>query len=214
MAAGGALVIARSLDTAVNGGVPADLEAGESFTLNNRVRILRPDTESASEIFSEMVAVGITGSGIEMGLEAARLALSQPLLSEENQGFLREEANLAFIFVSDEDDSSPYSADEYLKYFTNLKGEEAFRDHSLMKVSAVVGSKEPDFADQPSCSSVHGDATFGHRYVHLTSKTEGQLESICDEDFSELAQELGLVLSGLSLEFELSESHQLLRPSL
>ena len=31
------------------------------------------------------------------------------------------------------------------------------------------------------------------------------MESICDEDFSELAQELGLVLSGLSLEFELSE---------
>ena len=58
---------------------------------------------------------------------------------------------------------------------------------------------------ESSCSSIHGDATFGHRYVHLTSKTEGQLESICDEDFSELAQELGLVLSGLSLEFELSE---------
>ena len=205
VAAGAAVVVARSKDQAVNGGLDADYEVQESFTLNNRVRILRPDTESASEIFSEMVAVGITGSGIEMGLEAARMALSEPLLSEVNAGFLREEANLAFIFVSDEDDSSPYPADDYLKYFSNLKGEEAFRDHSLMKVSAVVGSKEPDFADQPSCSSIHGDATFGHRYVHLTSKTEGQLESICDEDFSELAQELGLVLSGLSLEFELSE---------
>mgnify|MGYP001307176243 CR=1 FL=1 len=205
LAVDGQWVVGRSADSAVNGGLSADAASAESFTLNNRIRVIKPDTDSASEIFAEMVAVGISGSGIEMGLEAARLALSEPLLSTDNESFLREEANLAFIFVSDEDDSSPYPTDDYLDFFTRLKGEEAFRDHSLMKVSAVVGSKEPEFAGQPSCSSVHGDAAFGHRYVHLTSKTEGQLESICDDDFSELASELGLLLSGLSLEFELSE---------
>jgi hypothetical protein len=205
LASGGITVVGRSTDSSINGGLNVNHQTEGALTLNNKVRIITPETEAPAEIFSEMVAVGITGSGIEMGLEAGRLALSEPLVSTDNAGFLREEANLAFIFVSDEDDSSPYPADDYLNYFTLLKGEAAFRDHSLMKVSAVVGSKEPDFPGQPSCSSTNGDATFGHRYVHLTSKTEGQLESICDEDFSQLAGELGLLLSGLSLEFELSE---------
>jgi hypothetical protein len=205
LASGGVVVIGRSADNGLNGGAAVDFATEGGLTLNNKVRIIRSDTEAPGEIFSEMVAVGITGSGIEMGLEAARMALSEPLLSTINAGFLREEANLAFIFVSDEDDSSPYAADDYLKFFTRLKGEEAFRDHSLMNISAVVGSKEPEFPGQPSCYSDHGAASFGHRYVHLASKTEGQLESICEEDFSQLAGELGLLLSGLSLEFELSE---------
>ena len=205
LASGGIIVVGRSDDSTLNGGLNVDYATDAGMTLNNKVRIIDPETEAAGEIFSEMVAVGITGSGIEMGLEAARMALSEPLVSTINAGFLREEANLAFIFVSDEDDSSPYATNDYLKFFTRLKGDEAFRDHSLMKISAVVGSKEPDFPGQPSCSSVHGAASFGHRYVHLASKTEGQLESICEEDFSKLASELGLLLSGLSLEFELSE---------
>jgi hypothetical protein len=205
LASGGVIVVGRSGDSALNGGLDVDFATDAAMTLNNKVRIIVPDTEAPGEIFSEMVAVGITGSGIEMGLEAARMALSEPLVSTINEGFLREEANLAFIFVSDEDDSSPYAADDYLKFFTRLKGEEAFRDHSLMNISAVVGSKEPDFEGQPSCTSAHGAASFGHRYVHLASKTEGQLESICEEDFSQLAAELGLLLSGLSLEFVLSE---------
>ena len=38
----------------------------------------------------------------------------------------------------------------------------------------------------------------------MASKTEGSLESICDDDFSEIAQELGLTASGLKLNFVLS----------
>lgn len=202
--AGGTLVLARSADPGENGGVAADLAVGADFTLNNNELFLTPDTEGPAEIFAEMVAQGVSGSGIEMGLEAARLALTEPLVSGENAGFLREEANLSILVVSDEEDSSPLSVNDYLNTFTLLKGEEAYRDHSRMNLSGVVGDEEPEFEGEPSCSSASGYADFGSRYVYAATRTGGLLDSICDDDFSPIVEELGLTLSGLQVEFELS----------
>jgi hypothetical protein len=200
---GGRLVLGRSLTD--NGGVDVDVSVGSDLTLNNNVLYLTSQNPDAQEIFEEMVVVGITGSGIEMGLEGARLALSEPLVSTDNAGFLREEANLSLIFVSDEDDFSPMSAHEYLRFFSDLKGQEAYRDHNMMSVSAVVGMDSPPYDGASSCESVSGVGYYGPRYIELATRTEGVLESICDEDFSPIAQELGLTASGLRLEFELSE---------
>ncbi|MCK6516304.1 lamin tail domain-containing protein [Myxococcota bacterium] len=205
LAAGERLVLSRSDDGAVNGGLGASVSLADGMTLNNDVLILNPDTEGAGEIFSEMVAQGTTGTGIEMGLDSALSALSEPLLSTTNAGFVRPEANLSLIIVSDEEDSSQYAVDHYFSYFAGLKGDAAFRDHSLFNLSAVVGSEEPEFEGDPSCSSDDGVASFGSRYVDLAQRTNGLIESICDDDFSPIAQELGLTLSGLVAEYELSE---------
>ena len=197
-----ALVIGRSGDNGQNGGVDVDL-VSSGITLNNKTFVLKPEHEDAKEIFEEMVVVGTTGSGIEMGLEAAKLALSEPLLSGENSGFLRSEANLSLIFISDEDDFSPQSTASYQRFFTELKGEEAYRERSRMRISAVVGK------------------TFHHTKRHLpvnqrmgivisdlvTSNLHRKQrvhESICDDDFSPIAEELGLLASGLEVSFELS----------
>jgi hypothetical protein len=205
LAAGERLVLSRSDDDSVNGGLAASVSLADGMNLNNDVLILKPDTEGAGEIFSEMVAQGTTGTGIEMGLDSALSALSEPLLSTTNAGFLRPEANLSLIIVSDEEDSSQYAVDHYFSYFAGLKGDAAFRDHSLFNLSAVVGSEEPEFEGDPSCSSDDGVASFGSRYVDLAQRTNGLIESICDDDFSPIAQELGLTLSGLVAEYELSE---------
>ncbi len=199
--AGAQMLLART-DQA---GIEPDLLAGDQLTLNNAVLILTPDVEGASEIFAEMVAVGTSGSGLEMGLEAAHMALSEPTLSDYNQNFLREDASLSIIVLSDEDDFSPYSTDDYTRFFTDLKGEEAYRDHGLMNISGVVGATEPEITGEPSCSSDHGDAAYGSRYVKVVERTEGLLESICEEDFSPIATQLGLTVSGLDVEFQLSE---------
>ena len=198
-----ALVIGRSGDNGQNGGVDVDL-VSSGITLNNKTFVLKPEHEDAKEIFEEMVVVGTTGSGIEMGLEAAKLALSEPLLSGENSGFLRSEANLSLIFISDEDDFSPQSTASYQRFFTELKGEEAYRERSRMRISAVVGKTIPPYEEAPSCESENGIGYFGPRYIELASKTEGALESICDDDFSPIAEELGLLASGLEVSFELS----------
>ena len=60
-----------------------------------------PATESGT------VLVGVNGCGYERGLAAMRRALSPPLIDEPdgpNRGFLRDNATLAVILVSDEED--------------------------------------------------------------------------------------------------------------
>ena len=204
--AGGRMVLGRSADTATNGGLAVDVAVGAEFTLNNAILVLTTSTDGAEEIFSEMVAVGITGSGIEMGLDAARLALSEPLLSGHNAGLIREDANLSLIFVSDENDYSRDPVNDYYRHFAELKGAEAYRDHGVLNFSAVVGKDVPAYDGQPSCESSNGVAAYGLRYLDLATRTEGALESICDEDFAPIAAELGLTISGLELEFPLSEA--------
>lgn len=54
------------------------------------------------DAFACMAELGIGGCGFEQPLEAVRLALEAP----ENQGFFRDHAYLAIIFVTDEDDCS------------------------------------------------------------------------------------------------------------
>lgn len=204
IAAGAELTFGRSADAAVNGGIAVDVEVLDGVTLNNDVKVLTAATEGPAEIFAEMVAQGTSGSGIEMGLEAARLALEEPLVSTNNAGFLRADANLSVLVVSDEEDSSPDPVDVYLRAFADVKGEAAYRDHTIMNVSAVVGDKPPEFKGDASCSSRNGNAAYGHRYIDAVEKTNGLSDSICDEDFSPIVSKLGLTLSGLLAEFELS----------
>ncbi len=203
IALGGTLVLARSTDPALNGDVVADVAVGEDFSLNNDVMFLTATTPGPEEIFAEMVSQGTSGSGIEEGLEAVRLATS-PALADYNAGFVREEANFNVMVVSDEQDSSPDPVDTYLQDFAKLKGDAAFRDHSIMSVSAVVGMDPPKYDGEASCETINGAAVYGSRYVDAVSQTGGLIDSICDEDFSPIVSDLGLTLSGLQAEFELS----------
>ncbi|MDP2310305.1 MAG: lamin tail domain-containing protein [Pseudomonadota bacterium] len=205
LAAGEALVLGRTLD--VEG---ADLAVGTDFTLNNHDLFLTAATAEPEEIFAEMVAQGITGSGIEMGLEAVRLAITEPLRSVAadgtgaNDGFIRDEANFSVLIVSDEEDSSPLPVNDYLSIYADMKGEDAYRNHARMNVSAVIGDRAPEFEGEPSCSSANGQADWGRRYLRAVEETVGLVDSICDDDFSPIVNELGLTLSGLQADFALS----------
>ncbi|MCO4771664.1 MAG: VWA domain-containing protein [Deltaproteobacteria bacterium] len=95
--------------------------------------------EEAQTLFSENVHVCATGSGFEKGLDAARAALTEPVLSNENAGFLRENAALAIVFVSDEEDISVDPVGDYLDFFFGLKGDPSYRARDLVTMSSVVG---------------------------------------------------------------------------
>lgn len=77
----------------------------EGFPLEGP-RLLRWTDANFLEDFRRLVTQGIEGSGQEMGFEAMRLALSEPLVSTDNKGFLRPGSRLLVILISDEDDCS------------------------------------------------------------------------------------------------------------
>lgn len=73
--------------------------------------------------------LGSNGSSSERGLSAMQVSLSEEMQSGHNAGFLRADASLAVVFLSDEEDQSPgfesrpatYWQD-YVDYLVQLKG--------------------------------------------------------------------------------------------
>lgn len=67
-------------------------------------RYLSSETPAPEALFAEMVALGTDGAVTERGLGAIRLAIEQR--ETFNAGFLRREASLGVVVVSDEDDQT------------------------------------------------------------------------------------------------------------
>ncbi|MFO0722242.1 MAG: choice-of-anchor D domain-containing protein [Myxococcota bacterium] len=115
----------------------------------------------------------------EAGLRAARIALEPPVRDADNAGFLRADARLAVIIVSDEEDQSPGSVSLYVDFFRNIKG---FRNPQLTSVSAIAG-------DVPNgCAT----AEAGQRYFDAANQLNGQFESICSSSWASMLQRIGL----------------------
>jgi hypothetical protein len=156
-------------------------------------RVIDTETNNAEDLFSQMVNVGTCGSGSELGLEAAALALG----SEANAGFLRAEADLSVIFVSDEEDGSPLPVNDYLNTYRAAKPDGG---RESMDVSALV------VTDLSSCDAqqLQAGATTGHRYLDVAEQGKGIIGNICADDFATIVTDLSLNSSRLSDTFYLS----------
>lgn len=139
----------------------------------------------------------------EAGLQAARSFLSPPKIDDPaiNGGFMREDAKLHVIIVSDEPDFSKGPVDLYVDFFRNLKG---FRNDSLVAVSAIAGPPQ-------GCSwqdSGGNTVTVGAdpRYSEAVAALNGRFQSICESDWTTTMSNLGLASLGLKVEFFLSRA--------
>jgi hypothetical protein len=156
-------------------------------------RLVTPDEQpSPATAFAAIASQGTDGSGTETGLQAAYQALSAPLITGWNTGFLRPDAYLALIFVSDEEDQSLQSVDFYSNFFLSIKG---FRNTNLFSASAIVG-------DAPSGCPTAFDP--GLRYIEVANRSGGIFESICTPSWSDSLENLGLSVFGYKSRFFLS----------
>lgn len=161
--------------------------------LNPAWRIIdRQTLPSPGAAFAATVIQGTHGSGNEQGLQAVTNALSAPLITDWNAGFLRPDAHLAVVFVADEDDHSPHSVPYYLNSLRAIKG---FRNPQLMSVSAIVGDPGVGCGLQ---------AEAGTRYIQVAQETGGVFESICTENWSAALENLGRSVFGYKSRFLLS----------
>jgi hypothetical protein len=158
--------------------------------------IITDATPNAADVFAQNVNVGLTGKGDEHGFEAAVLALTE-LIETENAGFLREKAYLFIIFVSDEDDRSFGEVGHYLRLFMQIKD---VGNDGMVKVAAVVG----DVPEVPLWCREAKDVEPGERYAQLAEGSDGLVLSICDDDFASHLDELGFSAAGLRRHFTLS----------
>jgi hypothetical protein len=142
-------------------------------------------TEDPSADLSAAIAVGEDDMGNESGLRAAELALSEPLLSAENVGFLRSDARLAVIFLSDEPEQSDYDSAHYISFFQTLKA-----DPADILISAIVGDQDVGCAN--TCDGAPEDAQAGNKYLDVVNAFSGVFGSICSCELSPTLDEIGM----------------------
>ena len=154
---------------------------------------LTADTVDIEATFAAQAAdLGISGSRDEQPLEAARMALTDPVASDANAGFLREGADLQVVVVTDEDDHSREDVSVYLSALDTVKGDAPWA------LSAIAGNA-PD-----GCHSAVADAQVATRVLDAVEQSGGTFASICATDFSPIMTSLALTASRLSDTFYLS----------
>lgn len=167
------------------------------------------DTDYVAQ-FAVRAQVGLDGDNKEKGLEAAAYALSPIANLDINQGFVRPDARLLVVFISDEEDCSDEGAlgfrdpddcyreqqllvpvANYVDTFRSMK--DAYED---VQVAAIVGI-EADL-----CQEVYPS----ERYTEVARLTGGQVGNICDGDWSQMLANLGLYATGVIQSFQLSSA--------
>lgn len=172
-----------------------DMDAGgEQGAFVGNPKILKNETPNLVSAFDANVHVGTSGSATEKGLDGAVSALTYPLIAGANGGFLRDNATLYVVFVSDEDDQSSQSVGYYVDLLTAVKD----ADPTKIYFSAIAGPP-------PSgCSATGGSAVEAPRYYDVVQETAGLWGSICDDDFGVTLQNLAFAITAPVAEFHLA----------
>lgn len=121
--------------------------------------------DMVSKLSSRMI-VGTDGSAGEEMFSPVVAALSPPLENTANQGFYRQDAYLAVIFITDAKDQSQFSPQDFLQFLNNKKG-----DPSRVLGYGVIRT----LADESICQSAE----------ELDNKLEVFLASVANGDKSQ-----------------------------
>lgn len=154
--------------------------------------VITTETPDPLASFSANVKVDSTaGSALEAGLDAARRTFEL-----KPEGFLRDDAWLFIIFISDEEDDSFGLPKYFYRYFSQIKGK---GNEAMVQIGAIVG-------DVPGgCVSDQGRAEPGERYAQVVQLMGGRMGSICDPQFDEILRQMGIDAVGLKRKFHLSK---------
>jgi len=156
--------------------------------------------------------VGLQGSDMERGIGAALWALGPVMTGPGgmNEGFLRDEANLLVVFVSDEEDctddgalfgqraSACYENPDQLVAVPGLADElrSLKADPNDVTAAGIIGPVNG------SCD----DAYPARRYRDMAMMTGGTVGDICEGNWSDLLENLGMEAVGVQTRFRLQEA--------
>lgn len=173
-------------------------DIGDGGALQGTTHIITPNTPDPPGTFSTNVNLGINGAGIEQGFHNAYQALGSPMSDpgNPNYGFLREEAGLRLVFVSDEAEQSgsimSWTSNDYIDWYRSLK---ANPDHVIL--SDITGG-------MTGCNGGGGNADPAVDYVLGSNISGGISASICDPSWVVTLQSLAWLSQSFADTFELS----------
>lgn len=138
-------------------------------------RYITRETPDAHDVFADMVMLGITGHWDERGFEATHTAIEVEG-ARYNTGFLRQDALLHVIVISDENDYSRWTPKEFASWLQGTRW-----TSGIVSFSSIVGLG----GDCP------GVVEPGSDYLEATQRVGGVVRSICSNDWAEVLGTLG-----------------------
>jgi hypothetical protein len=187
----------------VNYGGSASTQLRGSFVGPAGRKVLKKDDADLINMFKSHTSVGTSGSGFEHGLQAAKLAVEKAKAGQ-NENFLRSDAFLSVIVVSDEEDDGiglgmvgdsgknyvdlgltthKYTHNDLISYLNGIKGK------GMFAVSTITGTRN---SDGSLCTSNHSKPTEeGTQYIAAAQATGGIVQSICDANWNKSLGEIG-----------------------
>ena len=145
--------------------------------------VIDRNTPNFSDTLRNHIMVGTSGSGTEQHFLVTQAALSPPVVNNENAGFLRPDAYLAIISVSDAEaqDGDPHS---FYKFLLNLKNGDQSK---ILFYAAYIPTTDN------TCSRSGEDPPVAYEvfFKLIKAKTFG----LCDPDFGGKLASFGADLS-------------------
>lgn len=184
-------------------------ENADAGALLGSPKYIENATPNYVQAFQQRVLLGTGGDDQERGLQAAITALTPPMTDNRNYGFLRDDAMLSIIVVSDENDCSDFGAlpagstgeDCYQQYEALTPVADLVRmlrgiksDPDRVVFSGIIG---PDAVE--NCE----DTVPGKRYYTAIGMLGGFQGDICQTNYSELMDSLGEITTGIRTDFPL-----------
>jgi len=171
--------------------------------LRGTPRIIDNRTPNARAVFEANTTFPASRSRWEQGLRMAEFALTPPNTSPggPNASFLRPNAALAVIVVTNEDDSSFGTTEYFGRLFRTLKGK---GNENLVSFS-IIGGPVPNGCVPPGEAAFYGSlAEPSYRYVEIATRTGGIVGSICDASFEQTLLRIAQALNTLKRVFPMT----------
>lgn len=136
--------------------------------------VVTSDMPNAADLLSANLLPGTSGSPQEMVFDPVMAALSEPMLSGPNAGFLRPDAGLSVITVTDaEDQSAVNNKDSFVSFIRGLKG-----DSGLVSMHGILALQS-----DPNCQ--RDGADFPLKLETAISELGGKAFSLCAPNYTE-----------------------------
>ncbi len=179
-------------------GAPGDPGGAQGRLIGDPLnpKILTPAIPNVANLFSAKVNVGLDGSTLEQGLDASLAAVTPPLTLNENAGFVRPDASLAIILVTDAKSQAEQDAAYYVNSFLNIKG---FNNANMFSFNAIAGF-DPNPPDTCKYDEGPDDGTF----ADVVQQTAGIQAEICTTDWSASLRGIGQSAFGFRTSFNLT----------
>lgn len=139
-------------------------------------KVLTKSTPNLANLLTPRIKNGTGGSDLERGMDSIRSVLSSGYLAGEGAGFLRDDALLALIVLSNEDDYSSGTTQNFADFLDTVKP--PFTGFTKAWVLNFIGVPSLDSSCSTALDGIYKEP--GTRWIDLATKSEGRVEAICD----------------------------------